>query len=229
MCVASGFNLTAFVDGSGDQVKLHASARNVTIHIPTYDILIWFRFTGHADVLDNFMGISTFWDIRFQAEFMCMVENIEPGCTSKHPDILIINTGAHDKEKSMRDFAHGMQKLAIWLASLQRKYGTKVLWRGNNPIGVLKSFDLVARPYLDAQGIDFLDLLHIFEVYKDDLQSGCCSDSMSGNGLHVGVIGKYWANNNSPESRMTISSIVTQAILHKVLSNPHSFSKNVKC
>lgn len=203
------------------QVILHATARNVTIHVPSHNILIWFRFTGHAIVQNNFMGISTFFNSSFLAESLCMVDNIGPGCPTRHPDFLVVNTGAHDTGKSLDDFAHSMRRLASWLAGIRSRHGTRIIWRGSNPVGLLLVYDLVARPYLEAEGIEVLDFRNIFDLYKEDLRSGCCSDAVKGNGLHVGVLAKYWHNKNSVGARVTVSSMVTQAMLTKMTDKAH--------
>ena len=103
-----------------------------------------------------------------------------------------------------------------------------MIWRSNNALGSLHAYDLITRPLLQAEKIEHLDIFYILEAFKGDLQTGCCSDVKSGNGLHVGVIGKYSKNKNSPGSRVTVSSLITQALLDKMFPRLHIRTTKVK-
>lgn len=201
---------------------MHAGARNTTVRIPSHDVFIWYRFTGHADVHQDGMGVLTFTDPRFQAEFACMVEGVGlgPGCPSKHPEYMIVNSGAHDHGRPVQELTKHMQQLATWLAIIRKRYGVRMIWRGNNPIKDLRGIHIVTKRFIEAEGIDIVDVLPFFTLFKEDLESGCCSDIHGHHGLHIGLIGKYWANRNAPGSRMTVSSLITQALLDALFKKP---------
>ena len=66
------------------------------------------------------MGISTFFHPRFENEFSCMIDGVGPGCPSKRPDFLVVNSGAHDIGKPLNEFALSVQKLARSLEEYRR-------------------------------------------------------------------------------------------------------------
>ena len=143
----------------------------------------------------------------------CMVENIGPDCAHKYPDFLIVNSGAHDTKKTLNEFAPKMQRLASWLGEVQLKLGTKVIWRGNNALGSLHAYESIARYYIQKEGVQFMDVSTFLTTFKEDLQTGCCTDKATGNGLHVGVIGKYYSNSNRNGTYIYVSSMITQGLL----------------
>ena len=96
------------------QVTYHHTNRNATISIPSHDILIKFRFSGHYDVRSNYGGIATFTESAWLDDFRCMVEVVGNGCAPKHPDFVVFNTGAHDIFHTLNDFTRKMKKLASW-------------------------------------------------------------------------------------------------------------------
>ena len=153
-----------------------------------------------------------------------MVESIGPGCAHKYPDYLIVNTGAHDKEKSLDVFATKMQRLASWLGEAQLKLGSRVIWRGNNAIasslGSLHAYETIARYYIEKEGLRFLDVGPFFTAFEADLQTDCCRDK----GLHVGVIGKYYSNGNRNGTYIYVSSMITQGLLDYMFRDPHKAS-----
>ena len=145
----------------------------------------------------------------------CMVEIIGPGCAHKHPDFIIVNSGAHDSLNSLNKFAAKMQRLASWLGEVQLKYGSLVIWRGNNGLGSLHAFETIARYHIESEGLNFLDVSTYLAAFAEDLHTGCCSDK-DGNGLHVGVIGKYHHNANRNGTYIHVSSMITQGLLERM-------------
>ena len=208
------------------QVTFHSSGRNVTISVPSHDILIKFRFAGHSDIRKNFGGVRTFSEAAWLADYDCMVEHPGPGCAQKHPDYMIINSGAHDAYPPnapgpLNEFAEQMQGLSSWLAKMQSRLKTKVIWRGNNGWDFLHAYDIIAKYYIEGEGLAFLDVESIFQSFAADLRTECCSD-FHAHGLHVGVIGRYSTKGNAAGSRITVSSIVTQGLLSRMFSQKHS-------
>ena len=208
------------------QVTFHSGGRNVTISVPSHNALIKFRFTGHADIRKNFGGVNTFTEPAWLADYDCMVENPGPGCAPKHPDYVIINSGAHDAYPPnapgpLNEFAEGMQSLALWLAKMQSRLKTKVIWRGNNGWDFLHAYEIIAKSYIQSTGLAYLDVESIFQSFAADLKTTCCSD-LHAHGLHVGVIGRYSTKGNAAGSRITVSSMVTQGLLSLMFSEAHN-------
>ncbi len=208
------------------QVSFHASGRNVTIRVPSHKILIKFLFSGHHDIRQNFGGISTFSESAWLADYDCLVERIGAGCALKHPDYMIVNSGAHDAYPQnapgpLNEFAGMMQKLASWLADVQSRLRTKVIWRGNNGLEALYAYDRIAKHFISKEGLAFLDVGLVYQGFLADLETQCCSDAHA-NGLHVGVIARYSTNGNRPGSRITVSSTVTQGLLNLMFNHVHN-------
>ena len=196
------------------QVTYHHTNRNATISIPSHDILIKFRFSGHYDVRSNYGGIATFTESAWLDDFRCMVEVVGNGCAPKHPDFVVFNTGAHDIFHTLNDFTRKMKKLASWLGRVQRTFSTtRVIWRGNNAVGHLHGQEGISRYYIEKEGIHYFDVQPIFARFRADLETDCCSDRARHGGIHVGFNHKYFANLGRPDTRVTVSSLITQGLL----------------
>ena len=141
-----------------------------------------------------------------------MVEDIGPRCAHKYPDYIIVNSGAHGSKKSLVEFAFKMQKLASWLGELQSKLGTKVIWRGNYGLGSLHAYETISSYYVKCRSISSLDVGTFLTAFEADLLTDCCIDKHNGNGLHVGVIGKYYPKKMERDTSLCVSSMVTQGI-----------------
>ena len=196
------------------QVTYHHTSRNATISVPSQDILIKFRYSGHHSVRGDYGGVSTFTESAWLDDYRCMVEVIGTGCAPKHPDLLVFNTGAHDTTHSLDDFTNKMKNLASWLGSLQRAFpATRVVWRGNNAVEHLRGQESISRHYIEREGIHYYDVHPLFARFKAELETDCCSDHTKHGGMHVGAIHKYYANLDRSDARITVSSLVTQGLL----------------
>lgn len=80
------------------------------------------------------------------------------------------------------------------------------------------AMDILSRHFIEAEGLPYVDTRAIMEIFKDDLASGCCSDLAKSGGMHIGAISKF----HNESSRLTVSSMVTQAVLGKLCKPPRA-------
>ena len=78
-----------------------------------------------------------------------------------------------------------------------------------------RGMDVVAHHFMERNGLEFLDVHAIMEHFKEDIAAGCCSDHQ-GKGFHFGAIAHY----TNPSVRVTVSSMVTQALLGMICNTP---------
>lgn len=179
----------------------------MTITIPFLDTFIHHRFTGHFELTGNFLGIQTFVSPQFQDEFNHLLQEPRtPGCGHRRPDMLIVNSGMHDTESPVPQFAMTMRQLARRLRKIKDS-GMHVLWKGNNRLPKTHELDVISRHYIDEEGLTFVDTDSIMKLFEEDLAAGCCSDGHGGE--HIGAI----ANFHNASARLLVSSMVTQELL----------------
>ena len=170
-------------------------------------------------------GVATFTESAWLDDYRCMVETVGNGCAPKHPDYMVFNTGAHDTTHSLDHFTNKMRDLASWLGALQRSLtATRVIWRGNNAVGDWQGQESISRHYIEEEGIRFYDVHPLFATFQSVLETDCCSDYTRHGGMHVGGIHKYFANVNRNDTRLTISTLITQGLLGALLDHtpqPH--------
>lgn len=103
--------------------------RNVTVEIPSLDIRIRYRFTGHHDLQDNFGGIQTFHEKSFKEELYCLL-GLRYYCP--RVDILVLNSGLHDIEYF--NSTNRLEQSTIFRSKLNRFLIQLVAWYElNNP------------------------------------------------------------------------------------------------
>lgn len=120
----------------GVDVYFHGSHRNMTAHIYSTRTVLRTRFTGHHILSNNMGGINTFFAPQFQVE---LDELLVRGCDGKPTDILIINTGHHDRvlhehrdgwSTDRKEFTELLIRLGDRLEKLVNR-GIRVMWKGN--------------------------------------------------------------------------------------------------
>ena len=205
------------------QVTYHKTNRNATIRVPSHDILIRFRYSGHPYMDGDLHGVATFTESAWLDDYRCMVEILGGNCAPKHPDFLVFNTGAHDTTHSLDHFTERMRRLASWLGEVQRTLpAARVIWRGNNAVGRWQGQESISRHFIEEAGIRFYDVHPFFATFQSVLDTDCCSDHTRHGGMHVGGIHKYFANVNRPDTRITISSLITQGLLAAMFGHRRS-------
>ena len=112
---------------SGVEIQMNGNQRNMTAIVAHSNIYIRTRFTGHHQMLGKGGGASTFDMPSFQPELNYLLHN---ACGNRKPDIIIINSGQHDKPRPHRLYTQGVWNIASRLRPLVRQ-GVKVLWKGN--------------------------------------------------------------------------------------------------
>lgn len=79
-----------------------------------------------------------------------------------------------------------------------------------------RGMDAVVRHHIEGKGVQFLDTHSIMEHFAEDIAAGCCSDH-HGKGFHYGAIAHY----TNSSVRVTVSSMVTQALLSLICKSEH--------
>lgn len=92
----------------------------------------------------------------------------------------------------------------------------QVIWKGTNMTPFSKGMDAVVRHHIEDKGLLFLDTHSIMEYFAEDIAAGCCSDHQ-GKGFHYGAIAHY----TNSSVRVTVSSMVTQALLNLICNSEH--------
>lgn len=72
-------------------MEFFGSHRNATLTIPSLDILVRYRYTGHVNIGQTGMGLETFFHAGFQDELSCLL-GAGVGC-ARRPDVLLVNSG----------------------------------------------------------------------------------------------------------------------------------------
>jgi hypothetical protein len=99
-------------------------------------------------------------------------------------------------------------QLAGDFATYHSIVSVQVIWKGTNTAPFSKGMDIIARHHMEEMGLPFLDTDAIISHFKEDIAAGCCSD-LNNRGFHIGAI----AHNIDSTKRITVSSMVTQALL----------------
>lgn len=88
----------------------------------------------------------------------------------------------------------------------------QVIWKGTNMASFSKGMDAVAQYFVSKNGLQFFDTHEIIGHFKEDIAAGCCTDHR----FHFGSIAHY----RDSSVRVTVSSMVTQALLGMICNTP---------
>ena len=97
-------------------LNYYCCRRNLTLEMTSSDIEIAYRFIGNPVLTRNDYGVKTLLDEGIQEELYCIL-GLLPGCPV--PDVVIINSGLHDRYVSIEEFNRNLRKV-----SQCRKMGT---------------------------------------------------------------------------------------------------------
>lgn len=199
----------------------HSHKRNATITIPKLGICVRYRYTGHHNLTENYGGVATFSEDKFQEELHWLLT-----CPcGRRPDILVVNSGHHDMKLNTSDedreaiYEKGMLKLGILLSEV-KKNGTSVLWKGN--FGVFFTYsrqwnshwqwkDAIARAILAPLQIPYIETDHVITALLQYYDVSCFTTDST----HYGVIS--WGNSGGNKSILA-STMVTQHVISSMVN-----------
>ena len=208
-------------------VTMHYShgRRNTTIIDNDIKTIIRHRFTGHASLRANNMGIDTFFHEAFQQELHCLLGFTDhPDCPK--PDIIILNSGLHDHKAEEQKDQDWQKDLNKFLTNLREHYkklkkgNVRIVWKGNLVTGQggtaphLQYLNDKAQETLDQFGIPFVNITKILTYVPrhnkklDGLDGGI--DMYTPDGIHYGTIGR----SKDSDCVGTVSMLITQTILN---------------
>jgi hypothetical protein len=203
-------------------VKFYCCRRNLTVDIPDEGIKLHFRFTGHYNLVGNYGGVYTFLDENFRDELICLLGLVK-GC--KEPDLIVINSGLHDKDFTSEEFSDQLEKFMIFLKDSYAeasKVMPPLIWK-SNMIGCTSTLLNEYKASLEQLNADafrivtqnknnhyvnitkITDYVHRWKVHhKHNLYTGDC--------IHYGST----ARSKSFDHHGTISMLITQQILKEI-------------
>lgn len=219
--------------GDSTQILLQPNHRKMTTYESSHNITLQHRFTGHHDITLDFGGIDTFFNSSFSDELRCLLGDIGDGggggggggvggvggrkkCTK--PDILIINSGLHDRISSQQ-YHEKMSQLAKLIRKTQIP---RVLYKGSIYIpphfhtpkdikgSSLEAYDVSAKYQFELYGMTYMNTSKLMQDIFCQLDANV--NKYSPDCLHYGAIA-YYHDENLNYAMMTY---ITQAILNHI-------------
>ncbi len=154
-------------------VVLPAGIRNFTTFVPSLGITVRHRFTGAANIPENYGGIdSIMHSPEFADEFNCLYGKNSSGC--RRPDVLVVQSSFHEVEDVDR-FAQNIDEYMIMLTSV-RDAGCRVFWKGTwnatsphesdpdrkRDNAAITELNRLAEQAAKKHGIPFINLMDVF-------------------------------------------------------------------
>jgi hypothetical protein len=110
--------------------------RNVTIVNSKLDIRVRYRYNGHVSLIENKMGLKTFFHKEFQQELNCILGFDVDAGRCPLPDSIILNSGLHDPHYTKAHVTSFRKDLSRFFSMLNRNYKLhelklpRILWKG---------------------------------------------------------------------------------------------------
>ncbi len=132
---------------------------------------------------------------------------LQNACGDRSPDILVVNSGQHDRSQSQTLFTKLLWDVSVKFESV-RLTGTKVLWKGNYG-GLAQThrwMNTVSQQVMMRQNISFVACDEVVTTVLAHVNEDCFTVDR----VHYGAIALYHDSSLST----LISSMVTQALLN---------------
>ena len=232
-------NITLKIPNSKLSIRFDHGRRNVTLIDSWAHVRVRHRFTGHAHLSGNDLGIQTFFRPEFQEELDCLLGFSDDHINCPKPDTIIFNSGLHDPRGNAfynNAFEDSLVKLVkMWkqrYASL-RKGNVNFIFKGNTGLGPedgpkMEKLNEISERVMNYFDLSFVDISNVtayvprFSKYLKYPFGGL--RMYTPEGVHFGTIARH--SHGANEGIGTISMLITQCILQELCDNIKSKHAN---